>query len=125
MYLGYIITGFLSGIVSGLGIGGGAILIPALSIFFATGQREAQNINLLFFLPTAVIALITHQRKGNIEKEGLLRLTLFGLAGAALGAMIAIRIDPGLLRKGFGFFLLGMSVYEFMKGKKNHGTKSV
>ena len=118
MWLWYVLAGFLSGIVSGMGIGGGAVLIPALSIFLAMGQREAQNINLLYFLPTAAVAIVTHAKKGNIEKPRLLPLILFGLAGALTGALIAVRIDAGLLRKGFGIFLLGMGIHEFWGAAK-------
>ena len=120
-----LLVGFVSGIVSGLGIGGGAILIPALGLLFAFGQREAQNLNLLYFLPTAAVALVTHRKEGNIEKKGLWKLILLGLIGAAAGALIAVRIDAGLLRKGFGVFLFGISAYEFTKGWKNNGTDGV
>ena len=50
------IFGFLSGIISGLGIGGGVILIPLLAIFTSLSQHQAQGINLAYFLPTAVAA---------------------------------------------------------------------
>jgi uncharacterized membrane protein YfcA len=103
-------------VVSGLGIGGGAILIPALTIFLATGQREAQHINLLFFLPTAVMALRVHIREKNVEKAVLPKLILFGIIGSVPAALIAVRIDANWLRKGFAVFLLGMAVYELIKG---------
>jgi uncharacterized membrane protein YfcA len=122
MRLWYVITGFISGIVSGMGIGGGAVLIPALTIFFSMGQQAAQHINLLYFLPTAAVALVTHKKEGNIERKGLPALILFGLLGAAAGSLLAARIEADWLRKGFGFFLLGMGVYEFIRkdgGKKN------
>ena len=109
----YVAAGFFSGIISGMGIGGGAILIPALTLLFGMGQLEAQHMNLLFFLPTAAIALVTHKKNGNIEKRGLIRLILFGLLGAAVGAFIAAKTDAGLLRKGFGLFLFAMGVYTF------------
>ena len=81
-----IIIGFLSGIISGMGIGGGTILIPALSIFFDYEQHTAQNFNLIYFIPTAIIALFTHAKSGNIEKKGLFKIILFGLVGAGAGA---------------------------------------
>ena len=127
MWVWYALAGLASGVISGMGIGGGAVLIPALTIFFGMGQREAQNINLLFFIPTAAIALFTHKAKGNIEKKGLPRLIFFGLIGAAAGSLFAGWIDAALLRKGFGLFLFGMAVYEFLrKGEgEKHGVKGV
>ena len=122
-WIWYVLAGFASGIISGMGIGGGAILIPALTIFLGMEQQAAQKINLLFFLPTAAIALRTHSKSGNIEKKGLLRLTLYGLIGAGAGALIAVHIDGMYLRKGFAVFLLGMAAYEIVKGYKKWKTK--
>ncbi|MCL1884598.1 MAG: sulfite exporter TauE/SafE family protein [Defluviitaleaceae bacterium] len=112
----YIAIGLASGIVSGMGIGGGAILIPALTLFLDVGQQKAQNINLLYFIPTAFIALRVHKKEGNIEKKGLLPLILWALPGAILGSLVAVKIDANYLRKGFAVFLLGMAIYELAKG---------
>jgi hypothetical protein len=119
----YVIVGFFSGIVSGMGIGGGAILIPALTIFLDIGQQKAQNINLLYFIPTALIALRVHKKEGNIEKKGLIPLILWAIPAAVLGALIAVKIDANYLRKGFAIFLLAMSFYELTKGYKKWKTQ--
>ncbi|MCL2203186.1 MAG: sulfite exporter TauE/SafE family protein [Defluviitaleaceae bacterium] len=123
-WLWYILAGLAAGTISGMGIGGGAILIPALTILLATGQREAQHINLLFFLPTALIALRTHVKEKNVEKKGLWKLTLFGVLGAVPAALIAVRMDADWLRKGFAVFLLCMAVYELAKGWKKRKEKA-
>ena len=119
----YVVTGFASGIICGMGIGGGAILIPALTIFLGMEQQAAQKINLLYFIPTAAIALCTHVKKGNVEKDGLKPLVLYGVIGAVVGAIIAVNIDGGYLRKGFAVFLLCMGTYELVKGYKRWKTK--
>jgi len=111
--------GIASGIISGLGIGGGTLLIPALVIFIGMGQQEAQHINLIYFIPTAIMAIVTHLKQGNIMKKEAMSLALWGLPAAALGAFIAIRIDASLLRKGFGFFLLAMGIYEISSAKQD------
>lgn len=111
--------GLLSGIISGMGIGGGTILIPALSIFFDYAQHDAQSVNLIYFIPTAVVALITHTKNGNIEKEVLWKIVLFGLIGAAVGAFIAVNLKADVLKKCFGFFLLFMGCSEIFKKKTN------
>ena len=117
-YIGLIIIGLLSGIISGMGIGGGVLLIPALAFFFGTAQQQAQNINLIYFIPTAIIALITHIKAGNIEKKIVLKLILTGAVGAVLGALLAVKIDSGVLRKLFGGFLLIMGAAEAFKKEK-------
>lgn len=119
----YVLVGLAAGIVSGMGIGGGAILIPALTIFLDIGQQKAQNINLLYFLPTAMIAIFVHKRSGNIEKEGLLPLILWGLPGAVIGSLFAVKMDENYLRKGFAVFLLAMAAYEITKGIKARREK--
>ncbi|MCL2577534.1 MAG: sulfite exporter TauE/SafE family protein [Defluviitaleaceae bacterium] len=119
----YILVGLASGIISGMGIGGGAILIPALTIFLDIGQQKAQNINLLYFLPTALFAIFVHKKNGNIEKKGLPSLILWGIPGAITGALIAVKIDANYLRKGFAVFLLMMAAYELTKGYKKWKEK--
>jgi len=120
----FAIIGLISGIISGMGIGGGTILIPALSIFFGIKQQTAQSINLIYFVPTATIALITHAKHGNIERKVLLPIIGFGLIGAAIGAFVAMGMRADILRKSFGFFLLAMGVYEFFKKEeKTEGSR--
>jgi len=111
-----VLIGFAAGIISGMGIGGGAILIPALTIVFGMTQQNAQMINLLYFIPTALLAVCIHKKSGNIEKKGLLPLILWGLLGALPGALIAVKIDAIYLRKGFAVFLLIVGLYEMRKG---------
>jgi len=125
-------VGFAAGIISGMGIGGGAILIPALTLIFGMTQQNAQHINLLYFIPTALFAVRVHKKNDNIEKKGLFPLIIWGLLGALPGALIAIKINANYLRKGFAIFLLLMAVCEIYKGyqkwqqkkkgEKNDGT---
>ena len=110
-----VIIGFVSGIISGMGIGGGTILIPALAFFMDIGQKEAQSINLIYFIPTAVIALITHKKNNNIETKVLKPIVIFGLIGALGGALLAVSIEADLLRKLFGGFLCAMGIWELFK----------
>jgi len=114
----YVLIGLAAGVISGMGVGGGAILIPALTIFLDFSQQQAQQINLLYFIPTAIFAIFVHKKEGNIEKKGLGPLIFYGLIGAVIGALIATRLDANILRKGFAIFLLFMAVYEIIKGYK-------
>ena len=90
--------GFLSGIVSGMGIGGGVILIPLLAIFLHTNQQPAQGINLFYFLPTAVSALVIHWKNEQIDFRPALTLMACAIPGAIVGGWIAVTISAGLLR---------------------------
>ncbi len=100
-----------------MGIGGGAILIPALVIFLSVEQHTAQSVNLLFFIPTAAAALYIHIKNGNVDIRAALVIVLCGLIGAAAGAYLATSLAPDLLRRVFGVFLLGMGFYELYSSK--------
>lgn len=115
-----ILTGFLAGIISGMGIGGGTILIPALTIFMSIEQKTAQAINLIYFIPTALSAVITHAKEGNIDKKILKPLIIAGLFGAVAGSIVMNIVSKELLRTGFGIFLSVLGIMEIYKGIKKH-----
>lgn len=107
--------GFLSGIISGMGIGGGTILIPALVFLEGMGQQEVQIINLIYFIPTALIALYFHNKNNLVEKKILKPIILTGFIGAVVGSFIATSLDGDILRKIFGVFLSIMGIVEIRK----------
>jgi len=109
-----ILIGLAAGIISGMGIGGGAILIPALVFFVKPEQHVAQSVNLLFFIPTAVVALAIHIKRKSVDFKMGVPILLFGLGGSILGSKIALSMDGDILRKIFGLFLLAMGLYEIL-----------
>ena len=62
-----LLAGLFSGIIGGMGMGGGAVLIIYLSLFTDTPQLKAQGINLLFFIPVGLIAIIIYTLKKQIK----------------------------------------------------------
>lgn len=113
-----LLIGLGAGIVSGMGMGGGAILIPALVLTVKPDQHIAQSVNLLFFIPTAVVALIIHIKNKQIDFKMAIPIIVFGLCGSFAGSWLALRLAGDALKRLFGFFLLAMSTYEmFRKGK--------
>jgi len=119
-------AGLGAGIAAGLGVGGGAILIPCLTIFLGMEQRYAQGINLLYFLPTAVIAVLTHAKNKKINKDVVKGLILYGLIGAVAGAFMAMSMKHESLRKLFGYFLLIVGMYElFSKRSEKDGQRGI
>lgn len=113
--------GLASGIISGMGIGGGAILIPALVLFVQPEQHIAQSVNLLFFIPTAVAALVIHIRNRSVDFRVAIPIIITGFLGAFLGTQLAIALPGEILRKVFGVFLLLMGCYELIR--RNQGSK--
>lgn len=112
------LIGFISGVISGMGIGGGTILIPSLVLFKSIPQQEAQGINLIVFLPVSIVALITHHKKGNIDFS-LGKFIIFGgIIGSILGSLLAVKVESHSLKRYFGIFLLIIGIYQFFQ-KKN------
>lgn len=115
-----IIIGILSGIAASMGFGGGFILIIYLTAFSDVNQITAQGVNLLFFLPVALVSLIIHQKNGLIKWKVLLRLIPGGIIGILLGTFISSHIDVVFLQKLFAGLLIFVGFKElFHKNEKN------
>lgn len=111
-----IAASMLSGAVGGMGIGGGVVLIPVLTSFFGIGQREAQYINLLYFIPVAVAALIVHGRAGRLAVKAAVPMIIGGIGGAVAGSAIAMAVEVNVLRKLFGIFLFAVGLWQLLPG---------
>ena len=123
-----ILTGFISGIVSGTGMGGGTILILCLSIFLGIDQKIAQATNLIFFIPTSLAAIYINIKQKNINLKISKTIIFWGVIGAIIGATIAKNMDTKILKKSFGIFLAFIAIHEIYtifkmyKNKKNNNT---
>ncbi|MDD2421292.1 MAG: sulfite exporter TauE/SafE family protein, partial [Heliobacteriaceae bacterium] len=95
------ITGLLAGILSGLAIGGGTLLVPALILLLGIEQHQAQAVALTAFLPVSSVAIITHYHTGNIRPRLAFYLVLGAIIGAFGGALLATHLSGPLLRKIF------------------------
>ena len=115
----YGLAGAASGTLSGMGIGGGVLLIPAVVIFGGVAQHSAQGVNLLYFLPTAAAALWIHRKSGQLEKRVLPMLIIGGVLGALAGGYVANILEADVLRKLFGGFVIVMGILEIRKGFKH------
>lgn len=109
-----IILGIVSGIITGLGMGGGSILIILLTVFMGIEQHAAQATNLIFFIPTAIISIIVHFKNQNVEKNIGKSLLLPVIVGSIIGALLTLRLQPQKLKKYFGIFLLAVGILEMI-----------
>lgn len=117
-----ILVGILTGAAASMGLGGGFILLVYLSIFTNTPQDIAQGINLLFFLPIALLSLIIHIKNKLIDLKLVGKYLILGLPCAVAGSFVAGIIDVEILRKLFGAFLLYIGInqlYSSFKDKKS------
>lgn len=104
----------ISGIVSGLGMGGGTILILLLVNFMKVEQHVAQATNLAFFIPTAIAACIVNAKQKVIDYKIAMKIIIFGIIGAIIGSIISVNINSKNLKKYFGIFLLIIETYEII-----------
>ena len=123
-----IIAGIVSGVVSGAGMGGGTILILILSNFMGVDQHLAQSANLIFFIPTSIVAIIIKFKQKLIDYKLGIIIGIVGSIGAFIGAKLALNINSNDLKKYFGIFLLLIAFYEiyntFCKYKKEKNTNN-
>ena len=106
----FAIAGFAFGIIGGMGMGGGVILIPVLTLFLGVSQKEAQGLNLLCFLPMAGFALGSHIKKKQVEFPIAIVLAITGVLGSVAGAYLASLMESELLRRIFGGFLILLGI---------------
>lgn len=97
-----IVLGFLAG----LGVGGGSLLMLWLTFVAGMEYGQARIINLLFFLPSALIATLFHHKQGSVNIRKILSAVVTGCAFAALFSYVGNKIDTTLLKKCFGGLLL-------------------
>ena len=111
-----IIAGFLSGVIGGMGLGGGAVLLIYLRVFACTEQITAQGINLLFYLPIGAVAVAVYAFKRIIEWKTVLKFALFGVPGC-IGAILLTDVIGGkYLGKIFAVILIILGISEIIKG---------
>ncbi len=123
MVIWYALAGLLGGILGGMGMGGGTLLIPLLTIFLSVPQKEAQAYNLISFLPMATVALFMHKKQGLIKAESIGFIIIPAVFSAVFGAFLAVNSSPEALKVGFGVFLIILGIIFFITniGKKKEG----
>lgn len=112
------IVGFLVALLSGLGIGGGGLLVIYLVLVESLDQLTAQSINLTFFLFSSTAAMLVHLTKRRLNFKLICFLAVFGCVGAILGSKLAADIDPTIIKKAFGILLLASGIFSLFGSKK-------
>ena len=111
-------AGILSGIIGAMGMGGGGVLIIYLNLFTDIPQSTAQGINLLFFLPTAVLAVLYYTKKKLIIWRIAIPLSFMGIIGTLVGCYFCGKFDNSVLTRLFGILLLIMGAMGIVKKEK-------
>lgn len=109
------IAGILFGALAGMGVGGGGLLVIYLTMFDQVGQRDAQGVNIFFFIFASMASMLYHINKRKINFPFVLICSGIGCIFAVLGSYAASRADPQLLRKLFGIMLISAGVFSLWK----------
>ena len=114
-----LLAGLFSGVIGGMGLGGGAVLIIYLTVFKNVEQLKAQGINLLFFIPIASLAVIIYSIKKQIKWKITLPFAIGGSLGAVFGFYLSNFIGGNFTAKLFGGFLILLGIKELFFKTKN------
>ena len=113
-----LLAGSVLGFLSGGGVGGGSLLILWLTLVLGMPHSIARSINLLFFIPSALIASLFRWHQGDLKRRKVLPAVIAGCIAAALFSLLSKHLDTSLLKKAFGVLLLFTGLRElFYKPK--------
>jgi uncharacterized membrane protein YfcA len=106
-----VVGGLVAGLLSGaIGIGGGLVFVPILTIGFRVTQTVAQGTSLAAIVPTALVGGATHLRQGNASVTAAWWLGGAGVVGAIGGALLAVHLESSILARVFGAFYIGAAL---------------
>jgi uncharacterized membrane protein YfcA len=106
------IAALITGILASLGVGGGMVLIIFLTVIAGVDQLTAQGINLIYFIPIALLSVIIHTKNKMIEWRKLIPAIVTGLVGAVIGALVARAVNREVLHTVFAIFVLLIGIKE-------------
>ena len=114
-----ILAGTALGFLTGLGVGGGSLLMVWLTAVLGLDALTARSINLLFYLPGAAIAIAFRKRQGKIQWRHILPPALAGCIAAAVCSQLSTAVDNSAMQKIFGAVLIAAGVREVLWKQKH------
>ena len=114
-----ILIGIVLGFLAGLGVGGGTLLILWLTLVLGMEHSAARLLNLLFFIPSALIASLFRWKQGKLNLQKVLPAILCGCISAAAFSLVSRRIETDMIRKFFGVLLLFTGIRELLYRPRN------
>jgi uncharacterized membrane protein YfcA len=123
--VGAIAIGFLAGMASGLlGVGGGALFVPALVLFLGLSQLEAQATSLLAIVPVALVGAVRQRRYGNLRVRDGIVLGALGTGGTLGGVAVANAVPGRALEVSFAMLQLFVAFQLARRALRNEGEES-
>lgn len=109
-----ILVGTVLGFFSGLGVGGGSLLVLWLTLVLDFDPGTARMLNLLFFLPSAAVSCLFRWKQGRLSLKKLLPAVMAGCLSAILFSHIGQEMDMEWMKKLFGILLLITGIRELL-----------
>lgn len=124
-YILFCFVGAIGGVFGGMGMGGGTLLIPALTFLFSVEQKLAQSLNLLAFLPMSIVALIIHIKNKRVDFKNSLFMIIPALIFSIGFSLLSSILKSKFLKSAFGYFLILLSLLTaFLTYKENKNTEN-
>jgi uncharacterized membrane protein YfcA len=108
-----VLTGFLSSL---LGVGGGIVMVPMLTMLLHFPQQQAQGVSLAAMMPISFTGMLKHNKLGNVDFRVAQYVAVGAVVGAVVGSTLANALNPGDLKIAFGVFITIMAA--LMAAKK-------
>ena len=109
-----VLVGTVLGVLSGLGTGGGSLLILWLTLMLGMDQETARSINLMFFIPSALVACLFRWKQGRLDIKKVLPAIIAGSIASGLFTFLSRDMDTTILRKLFGGLLIVTGLRELL-----------
>ncbi|MBZ0280868.1 MAG: sulfite exporter TauE/SafE family protein [Anaerolineae bacterium] len=119
LWLALIIVGLVAGVAAGMfGIGGGVIIVPALTLLLSFELKKAVGTSLAaLLLPVSIFAVVAYYRAGKLKPITAAWIAGGLVFGSFVGARIALGLETSTLQRLYGVFLLAMA-WRFMEPVK-------
>ena len=109
-----VLVGTILGVLSGLGTGGGSLLILWLTLMLGMDQETARSINLMFFIPSALVACLFRWKQGRLDIKKVLPAIIAGSIASGLFTFLSRDMDTTMLRTLFGGLLIVTGLRELL-----------
>lgn len=109
---------FISSVIASMGLGGGSLYILYLTFFTDTDQLSAQGLNLMLFLPCALVSVIVYAKKKIIKFKSVWPMVLGGIAGVFIGNIALTHLNSMIIRKIFAAFLILSGIISLIRSAK-------
>lgn len=113
-FVWFILIAILSGVFAGMGMGGGTFLIPLITLLMNTPQNIAQCINLLVFVPMAIVTIIIYAKQKLIDFKSWWIVSIPACIVSAIGALIAVNLSGQVLKIIFGSFIALIGIVQII-----------